>query len=109
VTEPFFETRVDWEYGGKVEDGSGYRGRSGYRPGGTSITIEKGEGWDGSGLAAYRAHAILRPTGRATHLHVSSLGSDTDYAEKHADKPRRAWSMFRNQVEGFYDPVTYDG
>lgn len=106
---PSYEATVKWEYGGDVRDGEGFRDSRGYNPGLTSIVVERGDDWDGNGLAAYRAHVLLRPTGRATTLSVGSIGGRRDYAEIYAESPRRAWRMFASELESFYDPITYDG
>lgn len=99
---PSYEASVEWELGGRMKE-------SGYEPGISSVVISRSDDWDGSGLASYRAHAILRPTGRATLLSISSLAYERDYAETYASEPARAWRRFVSVVEDFYDPENMDG
>jgi hypothetical protein len=101
---PSYQAEVDWDYGGSAEDGQGYRERAGWNAGLTAVVVKKRDDWDGSGLAAYRAHAVLKPTGGAMALRVSSLGGDRDLAEKYDQKPASAWRRFVERVERFYDP-----
>lgn len=102
----YYEAEISWEYNHKIEDDSGHVDRrAGYHPRSTSVTVKREPGApDVHWLLDGRAHVILSPHGRCSHLVVNSGSGDVEYVDRNTPDPRAQWRRAMRAIERFYEP-----